>query len=163
MKKQFFVFSLVLLGLSASISLGAQTYKSAIGVRAGYPWAASYKTFISDNSAIEIYGAVRGYNHYGWFSINGAYLLHFPIEGVDGLQWYAGAGAGLFFWHYDKAFGDPGAKQSLSIQGYLGLDYKLPDIPLNLTLDWVPNIFINGYDSGFYARYGNLGVRYVIN
>ncbi len=162
-QQQIIVGAIAFLGLFAASHLQAQTYKSAIGVRAGYPWAATFKTFISDNSAIELYGAARGYTNYGWISINGAYQLHFPIEGVDGLQWYVGAGAGIHFWHYSKAFGDPDAKQSISVHGYLGLDYKLPDIPLNVTLDWVPNIFLNGYGSGFYGRYGNLGVRYVLS
>lgn len=167
MKKQFTIFLFLALFLSCFSKADAQTYKSAIGVRAGYPWAASFKTFISDKSAIELYAAARGYGfagyRYGWISINGAYLVHFPIEGVENLQWYAGAGAGLQFWHFDNNFPDPGSNQSVSIQGYIGLDYKFEEVPINITLDWVPNIFLNGYSSGFYARYANLGVRYVLS
>ena len=162
MKNQTIILLFAIVGVFACTTLDAQNYKSTIGVRAGYPWAVSYKTFVSGNNAIEIYGAYRGYRNYGWFSINGAYQIHFDLEGVEGLQWYVGAGAGLLFWNYDKNFKDPGANQSISVQGYLGLDYKVPGAPLNLTLDWVPNIFINGYSRGFYGRYGNLGVRYVL-
>lgn len=167
MKKQFTIFLFFAFFLCSFMEANGQTYKSAIGVRVGYPWALSYKTFISEKGALELYAAARRYGfsgyHYGWFSINGAYQHHFPLaEITENLQWYVGAGAGLLFWHYDDGFPSPGGKQSVTVQGYLGLDYKFEEVPINITLDWVPNIFLNGYESGFYGRYANLGIRYVL-
>lgn len=162
MKKHFFVlFSTVFL-LFVGLSANAQTYKSAVGARLGYPWSASFKTFISESSALEAYVGYRGWAFYNWFSINGAYLIHKPFPEVEGLQWYFGGGAGVYFWNYDTGFADTNDNTSFSVQGYLGLDYKIEDIPLNLTLDWVPTIFLSGYGRGFGGGYGNLGVRYVL-
>ncbi len=161
MKKQSILLAIGVLAILSTSGLSAQNYKSAIGARVGYPWAVSFKTFVAGNNAIELYGGYRGFAGYGWLSANGAYQVHFDLEGLDGLQWYVGAGAGLLFYRYDDDLLDPGDNMGVSLQGYLGLDYKVEGVPLNFTLDWVPNIFINGYVSGFRGRYGNLGIRYV--
>ena len=83
--------------------------------------------------------------------MNGAYQVHNNLEGLDGLQWYYGAGAGVYFWNYDQGFaGDNTTSTTFSLQGYLGLDFTLKEAPINFTLDWVPTVFFNGY-SGFEA------------
>ena len=72
--------------------------------------------------------------------ICGLYEWHHPIASVQSLQWFIGAGGFLGFRDSETMLG--GA-------GIVGLDYKFPVIPLNLTLDWKPEIhFINdvGYD-----------------
>jgi hypothetical protein len=125
--------------------------------------AVSFKAFVSGNNAIELYGGRRAWNHYHSYSAHGAYLLHYDLEGVEGLQWYAGAGAGAYFWSYGEGFIDPDAdKTSFAVQGYLGLDFTLGDAPVNFTFDWVPTVFFNGYTRGIGVCYGNLGVRYVL-
>ncbi len=161
MKKYFLIVASTAFLLLLCYSAQSQTYKSAAGLRLGYPWAASYKTFFSESSAFEIYAGYRGWTFYNWISVNGAYQYHRPIEGVDGLQWYLGAGAGVQFWNYKNTFLDTGSNTSFSVQGYLGLDYALNDIPLSITADWVPTLFLNGYANGFGGGFGNIGVRYI--
>lgn len=162
MKSLRIAFALVLMA-AFSQNAQAQDYKSAVGLRLGYPWAASYKTFINESSAIEVFAGYRGYTGINWFSLNGAYLIHKDISSTDGLQWYFGGGAGVQFWNSD--FFDTGAT-TFSVAGYLGLQYTLSDTPLSLTLDWSPTFFVGdgfGGFSGFGASYGGLGVRYVLN
>ena len=72
-------------------------YKSAIGLRFGYPLSVSYKHFISEPGAIEVFAGFRSYSYYSWFNIGGLYEHHKPISSVDGLQWYFGGGASVFF------------------------------------------------------------------
>ncbi len=141
-------------------ALQAQAYKSAIGARLGYPFAASYKTFITEPGAVELFAGFRGYAGYSWFSINGAYEHHFPISGVENLSWYAGGGAGVQFWTWRNAALD--GNTSISVMGVLGLDYKFEDIPLNLSIDWMPTVFLNGYIQGFGGGYGSLSARYTL-
>lgn len=162
MKKLHLLFLALAFGLITFVSADAQVYKSAIGARLGYPLSASYKTFISNSSALEGYVGFRGYSAYRWISINGAYLIHRPIEGVTNLQWYFGGGAGVYFYTYDTGFFEPGSSTSFGLQGYIGLDYTFEDLPLNLTVDWIPTIFLNGFNNGFGGSYGSLGVRYVL-
>lgn len=143
-------------------TLQGQVYQSAIGARLGYPLSVSYKTFITPESALEGYVGFRNWVNYRWVSINGAYQQHFPIEGVDNLQWYLGAGGGIYFWNYDVLKNERNSQIGLGLQGYLGLDYTFDEVPLNLTIDWVPTIFLTGYRTGFGVSYGNVGVRYVL-
>ncbi len=127
------------------------------------PWSVTYKTFLSDAGALEVYAGYRGWEFYNWFSVNAAYQYHKPFPNVDNLRWYVGGGAGVYFWSYDNAFADANDNTSFSLQGYLGLDYTFENAPVNLSVDWVPTIFLTGYGSGFGAGYGNFAVRYVIS
>lgn len=143
-----------------SFNAQAQNYKSAVGLRLGTPLSASYKLFINESSAIEGYASFRSFSGYSWFSVNGAYQIHKPIAQVDGLNYYFGGGAGVYFWSFD--FGGNNATTTLGIQGYLGLDYTFEDLPINLTVDWVPTFFVNGFTSGFGAGFGSVGIRYTL-
>jgi len=142
----------------------AQDFKSAAGLRLGYPWAASYKTFISESNAIEVYAGFRGWVGYSAVTLNGAYQIHKDIESVEGLQWYFGGGAGVQFWSYD-AFEE--SSTFFSVSGYLGLQYTFPDSPISLTVDWVPTFLVGDTlfglgASGFSGSYGGVGARYVL-
>jgi hypothetical protein len=164
MKKQFIVLFFLVFGLFAAFNANGQNYNSAIGLRLGSPWAASYKKFLSESNAIEVYAAYRGWTYYSWFSVNGAYQFHRPFPNVENLNWYFGAGAGVFFWNYDNAFvGDNSSSTSIALQGYLGLEYTFADVPISISADWVPSFYLSGYGNGFGAGYGALGVRYILS
>ncbi len=155
------VIGFLVLGLSG---VQAQAYKSAIGLRLGYPLSASYKTYISGTDAIEAFLGYRGFSNYNWISINGAWQRHAPINEVDNLEWYYGAGVGVQFWSFDF---DADGTSSVSVSGYLGLQYTFEDAPITLSLDWVPTLFFGNYGdvvsfNTFGGSYGALAVRYVI-
>lgn len=163
MKKQFTILLFVVFGLFSYSAANCQNYDSALGIRAGFPLSISYKNFVSGSNAIELYAGWRGWPNRSWFSVNGAYLVHHDLEGVKNLQWYYGAGVGIYFWNFGPDYkGDTYANTTFSVQGYLGLDFTIDEAPLNFTLDWVPTLFFNGYNRGFGASYGSLGIRYVL-
>ncbi|MEM9931288.1 MAG: hypothetical protein AAF840_15840, partial [Bacteroidota bacterium] len=140
----------------------AQPFKSAVGLRLGSPLAASYKTFINETSAVEVYASYRGFTGWSWIGLNGAYQIHNDIASVDGLQWYYGAGGGVQFWSAE--FSDLSGTL-ITASGYLGLQYTLSDTPITASVDWVPTLFIGdgfGGFGGFGAGYGALAVRYVL-
>ena len=161
MKKYVFLIPLLLIGW---LSVGqAQTYKSAIGARLGYPLSATYKTFLNENSALEVFAGTRGFSGYRWISVSGAYQIHKPFSksNVDGLNFYYGAGASVYFWSFDLDLDE--STTTFGLQGYLGLDYSLKNTPINLTVDWIPTFFVGGFGAGFGAGYGSLGVRYILS
>ncbi len=156
MKKLF--FTLVL--LMAFFAANSQDYKSAIGLRLGYPTSITYKHFISEPGAIELFAGFRSYTFYRWINVGGAYEHHKPISGVDGLKWYFGGGASIFLWTYDDGFLDDDGSTSFGLLGVLGLDYKFADAPVNLSADWMPVFFLNGYGNGFGGGFGAVSARY---
>ncbi len=155
-------------GISTS---NAQAYKSAIGLRAGSPLAATYKHFLNESSAVELFATYRsntarfvGVNYgWSWIGIGGSYLFHNPLEGIEGLTYFYGGGASVQFYSYDGSVYDDEDNISFGIHGKIGLDYAFDDIPLNVSLDWAPTIYIGGYGRGFGAGYGALSVRYILS
>lgn len=106
------------LGLGVRLSNSTPTLNSSI----------SGKYFITDRSAVE--GLVAFGSRFGL----GALLeIHQPIASAPGLRWFYGAGlyAG---WQYGDTYLGP--------TGVLGLDYKFANAPVNLSLDWKPELDI---------------------
>ena len=153
--------------------MGAQTtYKSAIGARLGYPLSASYKTFLNETNAIEAYVNFRRWGNlftagasYTRVGLGAAYLIHQQLgSNTPGLQWYYGGGAGVYLYSYsNEAFFDDSGNLGVGVQGFIGLDYKFADTPLNLSLDWAPAIYIGGYNARFAGDVGSLAIRYVLS
>lgn len=147
------LFLVVIIFLGGMITGQAQDYDSAVGLRLGFPNSITYKKFVSESSAIELYGGVRSNFGSSLININGAYQIHTPIESVENLQWYYGAGAGI-------AIGN--GFTSLSLSGYIGLDYRFEDLPISLSIDYVPTYFLGSNALNFQGAYGNLAVRYIL-
>jgi hypothetical protein len=160
MKKIALLFSMLFV-LALSSQLKAQDYKSAIGLRFGYPISVSYKTFMTESNALEIYAGFRGYSGiYSYFAIGGLYEIHKPFADVAGLSWYYGGGASVQFYTYDDDIYDDGSF-GVGLSGVIGLDYKFADAPFNLSLDFMPTISFGGWDDGYYS-WGALAARYVL-
>ncbi len=127
--KKIIVFSCLVAMISLTAS--AQEYKKAIGIRLG-PNSANVtagftgKYFLNEKAAVE---GIIGINN--GIGICGLYELHFPIDAVSHLSWFAGAGGYVAFRNSSAFIG--GA-------GIVGLDYKFEEIPLNLSLDWKPEL-----------------------
>jgi hypothetical protein len=135
---------------------GGADYTTALGIKF-YPGAISLKHFVNEKNAIEGLG-------YFWERggrITGLYEIHGDINGADGLRWYVGPGAHIGFynaWYYNNKNYNRGTY--FGIDGVLGLDYKIKNAPLNLSLDWQPS-FEFGYGPGFTGNWGGFAIRYV--
>lgn len=122
--------SLMLLLTAAGFMAKAQNYQTGVGIRFSSNDAAinnsiTVKHFLSDKTAIE------GLISFGDpFAIGALVALHQDIESVAGLQWFYGGGAYVGF----------GGRRNVGAQGVLGLDYKFNNLPINLSLDWKPEL-----------------------
>ena len=159
MKTRFTI--LVAVFVMAFSYVQAQEYNSAVGLRFGYPLSVSYKKFLSTQGAMELTAGFRSFSGWSWFNIGGYYQHHNAIESVEGLRWYYGGGANVYFWTFKSGFS--GSSTSIGLSGVLGLDYRFKDIPLNLSVDWIPTFFLNGFDNGFAGGYGALSARYILD
>jgi hypothetical protein len=131
MKRILFI-ALLSSGLLFAQDASAQNYRFALGVRLSNSTptlnnSITGKYFITDKSAVE--GIVSFGSRFGM----GALLeIHKPLN-VEGLTWMYGAGAYVGF--QDK-------NTYLGPTGILGLDYKFANVPINLSLDWKPELDI---------------------
>lgn len=132
------------------ITANAQEYKTAAGIRLGPGSAAispgfTIKHFLNETNAVE--GIVGVNNGIGLCAL---YQWHHPIASVEHLQWLIGGGGYAAF--KDK-------NTFIGAAGIVGLDYKFAEIPLNVTIDWKPELNIItkvGFEAstvGFSARF----------
>jgi hypothetical protein len=130
-----FTLCLVLLaGTGLYDRLSAQDYKVAIGVRfsSAAPTlnnAVSVKYFMNETSAVE--GLISFGN--SRFGLGGLYEKHQLIGGTPAFTWFYGAGGYIGFEDRTTFLGPTGV---------VGLDYKFQNAPLNLSLDWKPELDI---------------------
>jgi hypothetical protein len=147
-----------------STKMNAQQYKSAIGAKLGYGLVGSYKTFLNESSAIDLFAGFRGFG--SGLAAGAYYEKHKPIASTAGLQWYWGFGGSLTTWSYGSGLG---GYYEVGASGVLGLDYAFKDIPLNVSVDWAPTIVLldswdfNGTYNRFRGGYGALTARYILN
>ncbi len=149
-KKILFISVFVFTMIAVSAQNKGQDYTTALGLKVFDGGGITLKHFISDRDALEGIG-------YFWNQgarITGLYELHFDINGAPGLKWYIGPGAHIGF--YNTKYGGGSVA---GIDGVLGLDYKINNAPLNLSLDWQPT-FEFGTGRGFSGNWGGFGIRY---
>ena len=143
--KKIIIVCLLVAGTGSLNILSAQdgtAYKTALGVRLSSSNAMqnnsiSIKQFINEKTAIE------GLLTFGDPLAIGALLeFHKPLS-ASGLTYFYGAGGYIAFLKKvnvitQKTTTDP----NFGAQGVLGLDYKFGNIPLNISLDWKPELNI---------------------
>ena len=116
-------------------------YKTAIGIRLGNSApvvsnAITLKHFINQKTAIE--GLISFGHDITSFGALGE--IHMPFS-TPGLQWFYGGGAYLGFGkEYDVNKARNVNTTFFGAQGVVGLDYKFASIPINLSLDWKPEL-----------------------
>lgn len=127
-------------------SLNGQAYKSAVGVKGGSILAGTYKTFLSEKFAFE---GVAGFglDFVSSSSVNsGLYAaayaqMYFPIESVENLTWFVGAGPNVSRYSV-SAFTSVNVTR-FGVAGIGGADYRIGDLPLNVSADISLPIFLN--------------------
>jgi hypothetical protein len=146
----FIIAATLFISISVAAQSKGRTYTTAIGVKVLDGGGITLKHFLNKKDALEGIG-------YFWnrgSRITGLYELHFDISGAPGLKWYIGPGIHLGFYNTKN-----GGGSWVGIDGVLGLDYKINNAPLNLSLDWQPS-FEFGNNRGFTGNWGGFGIRY---
>lgn len=126
--------SLILVIISGCFTrLSAQDYKLAVGLRLSTASptlsnSVSVKYFMDETNAIE--GLVSFGTRFG---LGALYERHQLIGGTPAFTWFWGLG-GYLGWQSNQTFLGP--------TGAIGLDYKFSNAPVNLSLDWKPELDI---------------------
>jgi len=125
------ILALALIFLCSKVE-AQQDYRMALGARisSGGPAlnnSVTFRYFMNDQAAIE---AMASFDP----GAVGALYEVFKTTNIPGFKWFFGAGA----------YGGFGNGQYFGAQGIVGLDYKFSNVPINLSVDWKPELnFIN--------------------
>jgi hypothetical protein len=137
---------LLISGLCITKTLPAQdnNYKTALGIRlsSSAPMVSNsitLKHFLNERTAIEALFS------FGEPLALGALIeMHKPL-GTSGIQWFYGGGGYLaFVKSYNAAKNKDETNTNFGGQGVIGLDYKFVNLPINLSLDWKPELNLIG-------------------
>lgn len=144
MKKTILILVAIL-----GLSFMAAAQPRALGVRAGYGGELSYQ---------HGFGANFGEFDLGWWHnhINIVGVYDFILGGNGDVNVYLGPGAQLSIWNDDV---DRSSNLNVGLAGQLGVEWNIPQIPLQLSLDWRPVFFFLN-DGGFGYDSVGLGIRY---
>lgn len=167
MKKYAFTVLLAVIGVC---SLSAQDYKGSIGLRInpddGGGAGVTIKNFTTQSTALEF---IINTDFDSWIAGTGLFEVHQSIPDIKYFNWYYGAGAGVSLHSYPESYDSnndgriDGTRThngvGVGIDGILGIEYTIKQIPLALSLDWKPylGLFENSglhlFVFGFSARY----------
>ena len=132
MKRISITLPVILISLVLCNRATAQSYRFAAGVRLSNSSptlnnSISGKFFATDKTAIE--GLISFGSRFGV----GALLEIHNQFNTPGLSWFYGGGVYVGFQDGDTYLGPT---------GIVGLDYKFPNAPVNISLDWKPELDI---------------------
>lgn len=136
----------------------AQNYNTGIGLRGGLYNGLTVKHFTSQKTALEVLITSR----WEGFELTGLYEIQNNFPGLPRLSSYIGFGGHVGFWNGDHAnWGTAGTQYTIvGLDGIIGLEYSFYYIPINISLDWKPELNLIGL-TGFWYDGGALSVRYI--
>ncbi len=152
----------MLIGLAFSVK-AQDIAKNALGLRLGdndgFGVEVSYQKGFSKNNRLELDLGFSNSNDVDAFKLVGLYQWIWEID--RGFNWYAGVGAGLGSWSYDKGgYSDSGT--FLLAAGDIGIEYNFQEAPIQLSLDLRPEIYFNSdkYREDSFGPDIAIGIRY---
>lgn len=162
----------VLIILSTSV-VYSQDYKYEIGSRSGYPFGITFKTFSTDEIATEF---ILSYRQRG-FQATILFEKYNPVEFMysDNIFFYTGIGAHIGYTTKSKEhiFENYIVKQIpydhqfrpvLGMDAIFGIEYRIYNFPLNISLDIKPYFELFGqpyFDLSIWDV--SLGIKYKFN
>ncbi len=148
--------------------LFSQEYKTSLGFRGGFTTGLTFKHFIKDGAALEAILST-GWRSFGGYQLTGLYEIHkeaFVKNDMKGMFWFYGGGGhvatGYRVWHHKTNYtGDWVYYNAFGIDGIFGMEYKIEDVPITLSVDVKPFFEIatspdapfGFWDMGFSIRY----------
>ena len=152
-KTLFYILGLLTFATTATFAQNSTgtTYKNAIGLRIDLGegttgFGPNYKHNLGKNQAID---AALLFFEGDVVALGAEYQYVAPIQNAAGLQWYAGIGPQLLFQKGSTPVG---------LRPVAGLEYKIPNVPLNFGFDWRP-LFLLTPDTDVTAGRFGLSLR----
>ncbi|MCE5346255.1 MAG: hypothetical protein LLG13_08215 [Bacteroidales bacterium] len=146
-------------GMATGQSFSDQ-YHVAVGLRAGESAGLSLKVNNQNSSGCEFLLGLWS----NWISFTGLYEKNVQAFNINGMRWYYGAGGHIAletntYYEQGRSY-DRGSDFALGIDGIVGLEYKIPQIPFAVSLDLKP--FLEMYRNGnlYFSADPGIGVKF---
>lgn len=120
-----FLKIIILLLLPFYSNIKSQEYFNSIGLRVSPGPGITYKVFLNKSSGLEFLLTFPPSS----LVLTGLYEYHMPVKNVKLLYWYLGCGGHIGFHDSESIIG---------LDLIIGLEYKIPDIPISVSLDFKP-------------------------
>jgi len=145
------------------LAINTPDYKLAVGLRAGETSGLTIKQIIGNSKALE--GIVGVW--YQGMSFTLLFEKYEPAFEVSGLNWYYGAGAhaaidmNYTFRNYwgDRYYHYHSGGVGLGVDGIIGLEYKIPPIPIAISIDVKPFLEVNTLGGAWLSLDPGLGIK----
>ena len=167
--KKLILSAFMLLGLAFSTQ-AQDISKNALGLRLGdndgFGGEISYQRGLGKNNRLELDLGWRSNNDFNAFKLTGIYQWVWNIEG--GFNWYAGVGGGIGSWN-GKDYTFNGVRYNgesetvLFAAGDIGIEYNFEEAPIQLSLDFRPEIYFNDNINNDFGPDIALSIRYRFN
>jgi hypothetical protein len=144
--------SFTVLILFLTTSFFSQNYKMALGFKGGYPGYGSLNAKKSISKSDYLEASIGGFGRYPYnigFNVQLDYERMQALE--DGFSFYYGGGVLL---------GLTSSFVHLAPKALLGLEYNFEDLPLNISIDTGPYLFVSPKIGFIWG--GGLSLRYAI-
>lgn len=154
--------TILLLGIIFSTAMFAQNFPDqTIGARfaGGNAFAAelSYQKALGSNR-LELDGGIYGNSEYS--HVYGVAIYQWNKNIIDNLNWYYGLGAGA-----GTYIDGSNTTLSVAIAGQIGIEYNFNEIPIQLSLDYRPQINILNFNNNYSPFTGDIvafSIRYIM-
>ncbi len=161
MKKLIICFIISLLPVYPLLSQSLTgTYKAAVGLRAGETSGLTFKFNSGSSSNVEIIAGIWS----DWISLTGLYEKRAGAFNVSGLNWYYGGGGHAGFatgtYYQGGRLHNRGSDFSVGIDGVVGMEYKIPPIPIAISVDIKPLMEVYRNGDIFFGLDPGLGVKF---
>lgn len=162
------ILAIVMIGFGFAAQ-SQEIRKNALGLRLGdndgFGGEISYQRGLSSNNRLEFDLGWRDSKHYDAMKIAGLYQWVWNIDG--GFNWYAGVGGGLGTYDIDDDYLDPDFDDDsgtfIFVAGDIGIEYLFDEAPIQLSLDFRPEIYFGGDYADVNNSFGPdiaLGIRF---
>jgi hypothetical protein len=150
--------TLILLVLACSLSGFSQRAKKPnpyqFGVGAALfptldnPYALSFKFYMKSGNAMEFYA----YNLQTGYRLTALFTPYFPINKQGNLRMVLGPGLHVGMWKDEFKTNSYTTNPIIGIDGIMGMEYRLPKLPLSLQVQYQPNADLIGNNEYFYSK-----------
>ena len=152
MKKITFVLLILICSFSAFSQRAKKPNPYRLGIGAGLyptldqPFVVDFKFYTKGGHALEFIG----YNLQNAYRLTTLFMPYFPINHDGSLRMVVGPGVHVGVWKNGYKTDSYSSNPIVGVDGILGMEYKIPKLPLSFQLHYQPSADLAGNNEYYY-------------